>query len=555
MRFEVWAPNAGRVELDTVAELILMTQGNGGWWSIEVPDGTVTDYGFRLDGGEPLPDPRSPWQPTGPHGRSRVVDHESYRWSDADWTGLVLPAAVLYELHIGTFSPEGTFDGAIARLDHLVDLGVNAIELMPIAEFPGSRNWGYDGVNLYAPHSAYGGPDACKRLVDAAHSRGVAVVLDVVYNHLGPEGNDLARFGPYFTDEFATPWGDALNYGGKGSDEVRRFVLDNALMWLRDYHVDGLRLDAVHAIHDPSARHILEQLAAEVHELQVTTGRSRWVIAESDLHDPRLLRPAEVGGYGLDGQWSDDLHHAIHTTLTSERHSYYVDFDGLRDLGATLRRGWPHAGRWSRFRERSHGQPFDRPGWQLVGYAQNHDQVGNRAQGDRLSQQLPLDLLQVAAALVITAPFLPMLFQGEEWGASTPFPYFTSHADPELARAVTSGRRREFQELNDSPHPIPDPQDPDTFVRAKLDWHEVDEGDHARLLRWHRELLELRRTTPDLRDGRLDELATEVDEEAGTIVVHRGSISIAVSVRSAPVPAIAGEALLGAPRVSITRRP
>jgi maltooligosyltrehalose trehalohydrolase len=527
MRFAVWAPSAEQVELDAGGRRIAMTRDERGWWSVDADD--VLDYGFSVDGGPVMPDPRSPHQPEGPHGRSRVVDHGAFPWTDGAWTGAHLPSAVIYELHVGTFSHEGTFDGAIQHLDHLVELGVTAVELMPVAEFPGARNWGYDGVSLYAPHSAYGGPDGLKRLVDACHHRGLAVILDVVYNHLGPEGNYLGAFGPYFTDFFDTPWGDAVNYAREQSDEVRRFAIDNALMWLRDYHLDGLRLDAVHAIIDTGAVHLLEQLAAEVEELSAVVGRPVFLIAESDLNDPRLLRPRSAGGYGLDAQWSDDFHHSIRTALTDERRSYYVDFDGLHDLAATLERGWPHAGGWSEFRQRGHGRAFDGlPGWQLLGYCQNHDQVGNRAQGDRLSPALSSGRLKVAAALVLTAPFVPMLFMGEEWGATTPFQYFTSHTDPELGRAVSEGRRSEFKEFGWSPDEVPDPQDPATFERSKLDWSEPAASPHADLLEWYRQLITLRRSTPDLLDGRLDRVRATVDGDV--LVLRRGSVTVAVNL-------------------------
>ncbi|MCU1376478.1 MAG: malto-oligosyltrehalose trehalohydrolase [Actinomycetia bacterium] len=555
MIFRVWAPKPERVELDLGGRLVEMARDERGWWSVDVPDaGHNTEYAYRLDGGPPRPDPRSASQPEGVHGASRVVDHSLFPWTDQSWTGAHLPSAVVYELHVGTFSHEGTFDGAIQHLDHLVELGVTAVELLPVAEFPGHRNWGYDGVDLYAPHSAYGGPDGLKRLVDACHHRGLAVILDVVYNHLGPEGCYLGELGPYFTDFFTTPWGDAVNYAREDSDDVRRFAIDNALMWLRDCHVDGLRLDAVHAIIDTSAVHLLEQLATEVEQLSATVGRPLFLIAESDLNDTRLLRSRQAGGYGLDAQWSDDFHHALRTTFTDERRSYYVDFDGLGDLAATLRHGWPHATSYSRFRRRTHGRPYDGlPGWHLLGYAQNHDQVGNRAQGDRLSQLLPVDQLEVVAALVLTAPFVPMLFQGEDWGASTPFQYFTSHTDPELGRAVSEGRRREFAEFGWSPDEVPDPQDPATFERSKLDWSEVGTGDHHRLLEWHRALVALRRSTPELLDGRLDLVHVEVDESARSIVVRRGAITVAAAIGDGPTPVVAGEVVLSSDRVTITR--
>ncbi|HUF32661.1 MAG TPA: malto-oligosyltrehalose trehalohydrolase [Acidimicrobiales bacterium] len=532
--FRVWAPSADRVDLDLGGHRVAMEAGERGWWTVEVADAEAgADYGFCLDGSDPLPDPRSSWQPEGVHGPSRLVDH-AFAWTDQSWTGLHLPAAVLYELHVGTFSPEGTFDGAIQLLDHLVDLGVNAVELLPVAEFSGMRGWGYDGVDLYAPHHAYGGPAGLKRFVDACHNRGLGVVLDVVYNHLGPEGNHLGRFGPYFTDFYATPWGQAVNYDQAGSDEVRRFAIDNAVMWLRDYHLDGLRLDAVQAIIDTSAVHVLEQMAAEVEELAACVGRPLFLIGESDLHDPRLIDPRGAGGLGLDAQWSDDLHHCLRTAITDERRGYYVDYHGLVDLAACLERGWPHAGDWSPYRQRTHGRPFgDRQGWKLLAYSQNHDQIGNRAQGDRLSQVLAPDRLAVAAALVLTSPFLPMVFQGEEWGATTPFQYFTSHEDPELGRAVSQGRRSEFSSFGWKRDEVPDPQEPSTFERSKLDWDEVTRAPHAELLEWYTKLIGLRRSCPALCDGRLDRVRATADVEAGTLVVERGPVTVVANLGSA----------------------
>jgi maltooligosyltrehalose trehalohydrolase len=423
-----------------------MERGDRGWWHAHVPSGAPgLDYAFSLDGGEPLPDPRSPWQPRGVHAPSRLVDHQRFSWTDQRWQAPPLGSAVIYELHVGTFSPEGTFDGVIGRLEHLAGLGVTHVELMPVAEFPGVRGWGYDGVDLWAPHHAYGGPDGLKRLVDACHARGLAVLLDVVYNHLGPSGNYLGRFGPYFTSRFRTPWGDAMNFDGAGSDEVRRFVCDNARMWLRDYHVDGLRLDAVHAIADGSAVHILEQLAQEVEKLAASLGRHLVLIAESNLNDPRIVQPPSAGGYGIDAQWNDDFHHALHTVLTGERHGYYADFGRLADLATAFRRGFVYAGEYSVFRDRRHGRPaIGVSGNRFVVSAQNHDQVGNRALGERASLLMSEGRLHIAAALLLTSPFVPMLFQGEEWGASTPFLYFTDHAEPELVEAVRKGRCQEF---------------------------------------------------------------------------------------------------------------
>jgi maltooligosyltrehalose trehalohydrolase len=503
--FEVWAPRPQRVELDLGDRRIAMKRDQRDWWRVEVPDaGPGTRYRFALDGGPPRADPRSPSQPAGIDGPSEVVDRESHRWTDQAWRGLPLASAVLYELHVGTFSAQATFDGVADRLDHLVDLGVTAVELMPVAEFSGDRGWGYDGVLLYAPHHAYGGPDGLRRLVDACHDRGLAVVMDVVYNHLGPAGNYLGEYGPYFTDRYSTPWGEAVNFDGAGSDEVRRFFLDNALMWLRDYHCDGLRLDAVHAIIDSSAIHVLEELAVEVEALAAHIGRTLWLIAESDLNDPRIVRRREVGGYGIDAQWSDDFHHALHTALTGETSGYYSDFGGLERLADALRRAFVYDGAFSQHRSRRHGRPIgDLSGDRFVGYSQNHDQVGNRALGERLAALTSPGRLRIAAALELMAPFVPMLFQGEEWAASTPFQYFTDHRDPELGRAVSQGRRREFAAFGWRPEDVPDPQDLATWRRSVLEWDEVGKGDHAALLDWYRRLIALRRGQPALTDGRL----------------------------------------------------
>lgn len=526
--FMVWAPDAENVAVAIGVERYPMTKSDGGWWSVAIAwAGRGTDYGFSLNGGEPLPDPRSPWQPHGVHSPSRIVDHGAFHWTDGRWQAPPLSSAVIYELHIGTFTEAGTFEAAIERLDHLVDLGITHVELMPVNEFSGSRGWGYDGVDLFAPHHAYGGPDGLKRLVDACHNRGLAVLLDVVYNHLGPAGNYLARFGPYFTDRYSTPWGEAVNLDGSGSDEVRRFFCDNALMWLRDYHFDGLRIDAVHAIIDTSAVHFLEQLAAEVKELEAQLGRHLALIAESDLNDPRLVRSREAGGYGLDAQWSDDFHHALHTVLTGERDGYYADFGTLADLAKAIERVFVYDGRYSAFRGRRHGRPpRGLSGHRFLGYLQNHDQIGNRAKGERSSHLMNPARLKIAAALVFTAPFIPMLFQGEEWGASSPFLYFTDHEDTELGRAVSKGRREEFAGFGWDPEEIPDPQARESFERSRLDWNEIHRQPHAELIEWHRSLIRLRRQVPDLADGRLDRVRVRFDEQANWFILERGSVTV-----------------------------
>ena len=533
--FRVWAPGKESVDVVVDGRSVPMRRSGGGWWASSVDGaGPGTDYSFRINGGPALPDPRSPFQPEGIDGPSRVVDHAAFAWTDGRWRGLPLAGSVLYECHVGTFSAEGTFDGAIGHLDHLANLGVDAIELLPVAEFSGPRGWGYDGVDLFAPHHAYGGPDGLKRLVDAAHSGGLGVIMDVVYNHLGPAGNYLPEFGPYFSERHRTNWGPAINFDGPGSDEVRRFVIDNALMWLRDYHCDGLRLDAVHAIADDSATHILEQLGTEVAALAANQGRPLFLVAESDLNDPRFVRAVDAGGYGLDAAWADEWHHALHATLTGDRSGYYEDFGPLPLLAKALRQAWVYDGVYSAFRGRVFGRsPAGLSGTQFVVCTQNHDQVGNRALGERSAALMSDGRQRVAAALLLTSPFVPLLFEGEEWGASTPFQYFTSHSGAELGRAVSQGRRAEFASFGWSPDGIPDPQDPVTFERSKLDWAELGKERHASLLAWYTELIALRRRVPALTDPRLGRVETACDADLGWLVVRRGPVTITVNLGTA----------------------
>jgi maltooligosyltrehalose trehalohydrolase len=557
--FRVWAPRPGNVEVVTGGRRVPMRPAGGGWWTCSAEEaGPGTDYSFSLDGGPPRPDPRSAFQPGGIDGPSRVVGHAAFSWHDSGWRGVPLAGSVLYECHVGTFSAAGTFDGVIGHLDHLAELGADVIELLPVAEFSGLRGWGYDGVDLFAPHHAYGGPDGLKRLVDAAHARGLGVVMDVVYNHLGPAGNYLPEFGPYFSARHQTNWGDAVNFDGPGSDEVRRFVIDNALSWLRDYHCDGLRVDAVHAIVDDSATHILEALAVEVAALAAHVRRPLFVIAESDLNDPRFVRRIEAGGYGLDASWADEWHHALHAVLTGETSGYYEDFGPLRLLAKALRQAWVYDGSYSPHRQRVHGRlPAGLAGSQFVVAAQNHDQVGNRATGERAGALMSEGRLRLAAALLLTSPFVPLLFQGEEWGASTPFQYFTGHADPELGKTVSAGRRREFAHFGWDPAEVPDPQDPATFERSVLDWAEAGKEPHASLLAWYRSLIELRRQTPALTDPRLDRTQVDYDEAARWLVVRRAPVVIAsnLSVSTWTFPADPAAVLLAAsdPRIVRTR--
>ena len=540
--FRVWAPRARRVDLILRRDQRHPLDGPDelGWFTGEADAAPGDDYAYSLDGGAARPDPRSPWQPEGVHGPSRLVDHSAFAWTDAGWAGGVpLPEAVVYELHVDTFSAEETYDGAIPHLDHLVDLGVTHVELLPVVEYPGRWGWGYDGVDLYAPNSLDGGPEGLKRLVDACHAKGLAVIFDVVYNHLGPSGNYLGEYGPYFTDRYGTPWGEAVNLDGPDSDPVREFVLDNALMWLRDYHADGLRLDAIHAIVDTSATHILEELAGRVDdELE-----GKFLIAESDLNDPRVVADRAVGGFGMDAQWSDDFHHALHAVLTGERAGYYADFGSVAQLAKALRQAFVYDGIYSPHRRRRHGRtPAGIPLTRFLGYLQNHDQVGNRANGERSSMLLSDGLLKVAAALVLLGPSVPMLFQGEEWGASTPFLYFTDHDDPELGKAVTEGRRREFAAFGWDPAEVPDPQDPETFRRSKLNWDELAEPRHAGLLDWHRRLIALRRAVP----AGAGDATVDFDEDARWLVLSRGPLTLACNLGEgqAKVPVGSGEVVL-----------
>ena len=537
MDFTVWAPQRERVQVVVTGAKHNMTQTISGWWCVAVPGaGPGSDYAFRLDEEDPaLPDPRSRWQPNGVHAPSRVYDHGAFEWSDQGWTGRALAGSVLYELHIGTFTSNGTFDSAIERLDHLAELGIDLVEVMPVNAVDGPRNWGYDGVGWYAVTENYGGPDAFKRFVDACHARGLGVILDVVHNHLGPSGAYLDRFGPYFAG--SNIWGPSLNLDGAHSDEVRRYVIDNALEWLRDYHLDGLRLDAVHALRDTRATHLLEELAAEVDVLATHLRRPLSLIAESDLNNPRLVTPRVAGGYGLTAQWDDDIHHCLHATLTGERQGYYADFGALPDLARTLCSAFFHDGRWSAFRRRTHGRPVDTahlPAWKFVTYLQNHDQVGNRATGDRISTTLSPGLLACGAALVLCSPYTPMIFMGEEWGARTPFQFFSFMPDVELREAIRCGRFAEFAEHGWDETDVPDPNDEQTFQDSRLDWSELGTEPHASLLGLHRELIALRNRRPELSDPRLDALAVDVDEQARTLVLHRGLLRVAVNLSTQP---------------------
>lgn len=520
--FTVWAPACERVELRLISppeRTISMNRDAAGYFRASVDDVPAgTRYVYLLDGETERPDPASRHQPDGVHGPSAVVDPRQFEWTDQTWRGRPLSDSIIYELHVGTFSDAGTFDGVIPYLDELCELGVNAIEILPVAQFPGDRNWGYDGVGLYAVQHSYGGPDGLRRLVDACHQRGLCVLLDVVYNHLGPEGNYLRDFGPYFTDHYQTPWGDALNFDGPGSDHVRHFFLENARHWLREYHLDGFRFDAVHAIYDSSATHFLEDLATTIHDEADRRGLPAVVIAESDLNDPKVIRSPDLGGWGHDAQWADDFHHALHAMLTGERDGYYVDYGAIDHLAESIRQGYMFTGQFSIHRGRAHGRwPGIRNGSRFIVCSQNHDQVGNRATGDRLTTNLDFDQLKLAAGVTILSPFLPMLFQGEEYAEPNPFQYFVSHGDPDLVRAVQEGRKREFEAFNWQGE-IPDPQAETTFQHSKLNHHLKETEPHRAMFNWYREMLRIRRETPALRT--LDLASQDVTTIPGTSVLQ-----------------------------------
>lgn len=543
--FDVWAPIATSVELEADGErfALIRDTGEAGWWrpSLEdrrtlralverAPDGI--DYGYRLDGDDQLlPDPRSIRQPNGVHGASRTYELPAYSWQDDGWAGRQLAGAVIVEMHVGTFTPEGTLDAAIGRLDHLVELGATFVEVMPVAAFDGEHGWGYDGVDWYAVHEPYGGPAAYQRFVDACHERGLGVIQDVVYNHFGPAGAYLPRFGPYLAAHHTTAWGSALNLDGFGSDEVRRYILDNVRLWIEDFHVDALRLDAVHALVDTRAKHLLEDVANVAAEFSAHVGRPVTIIAESDLNDPRLISPREAGGYALDAQWSDDFHHALHVAVTGDRTGYFEDFDGLPALSKVLRHGFFHDGSLSSFRGRLHGRPLNPStlAWRLVVCNQNHDQVGNRADGSRWSERLTDGQLRIQALMTLTSPFTPMLFMGEEWGAGTPFQFFSDHQDPELARLTAEGRVREFARMGWDPEVIPNPQDRETFLRSKLDWDELRDERHASLFELYKALIALRKSRSALTSPWLDAIHVEYDLDAQVFCFWREDVLVAVN--------------------------
>lgn len=500
--FTVWAPFLKEVALRIVSpveRIVPLEKGEHGYWHAEVEDvfpGTL--YFYRLNGAVDRPDPAGNFQPGGVHGASQIVDHNAFIWDDADWPGIPCEEMILYELHTGTFTPEGSFEAVIGRLDDLRDLGVNAIELMPVAQFPGERNWGYDGTYPFAVQNSYGGPNGLKSLVNVCHKKGFAVVLDVVYNHLGPEGNYLENFGPYFTAKYNTPWGKAINFDDNYSHGARTYFVSNALYWFERYHVDALRLDAIHGIFDMSAKHILEELAEAAEDFSEKKGRKFYLFAESDLNEPKVVRSRQSGGYGIDAQWCDDFHHCLHTLLTSEQSGYYMDFGKIEDLEKSIREGFVYDGRYSAFRNKPHGGSSKNiPARRLVVFSQNHDQVGNRLFGERLTTLIDLEGLKVAAGTVFVSPYIPLLFMGEEYAEDSPFLYFTSHADPDLVKAVREGRRKEFESFKWEKEP-PDPQSIDVFLTSKLKWENRCEGKHKVMLNFYQQLMRLRRELPAL---------------------------------------------------------
>ncbi len=518
IRFRVWAPKAASISLRVIqgSRVFSFEPEEKGYFATFVRDlEPGTKYFYLLNGEQPRPDPASRFQPEGVHGPSEVVDPNEFKWQDQDWKGIPLDEMLIYEIHTGTFTHKGTFEAIIPFLDYLKnELGVTTIELMPVAQFPGERNWGYDGTYLYAPHNSYGGPNGLKSLINACHLKNLAVLLDVVYNHLGPEGNYLGDFGPYFTNRYKTSWGPAINFDGPESDEVRRFIVDNALYWATEYHIDGLRIDATHEIFDFGARHILLDIREAVHRQAKALGRRVVVIAESDLNDVRIIDSPRKGGYGLDAQWNDDFHHSLHALLTKERNGYYQDFGDINQLVKALREGFVYSGQYSSFRRRRHGSSSKHlPSTKFIVFSQDHDQVGNRMRGDRPSTLTSFEALKLAAGIVLLSPNIPLLFMGEEYGEEAPFQYFVSHSDPKLIEAVTRGRREEFLAFKWQGD-IPDPQSEETFRCSKIHLDLHRHGKHKTLFQFYRTLMRYRKEIPSL--SHVSKVGTEVRACDGT---------------------------------------
>jgi len=523
-QFLVWAPLVQRVDVHIVSpkELILPlgrdTQGYHQAIAESLEPGSL--YFYRLDGQKERPDPASRYQPQGVHGPSQVVESDS-AWEDSHWSGMSLHEYIIYELHVGTYTTEGTFDAITPHLDEVKELGISAVELMPVAQFSGNRNWAYDSVYPFAVQNSYGGPEGLKRLVNACHKKGLAVVLDVVYNHFGPEGNYIADFGPYFTDRYRTPWGAAINFDGPYSDEVRQFFIENAIYWLTEFHIDALRLDALHAILDISPYSFLEELTASFHEQAERLERKAYLIGESSANDARLIRPRERGGFGLDAQWNDDFHHSLHVLLTGEQAGYYQDFGQLQHLVKAFQEGFVYSGQYSHYHQRRHGvSSMDIPAYRFVVFDQNHDQVGNRMNGERLRKLVSYEALKLAVGVVLLSPFIPLLFMGEEYGETAPFPYFVSHSEPELVEAVRKGRREEFAAFQWQGD-LPDPQDEATFRHAKLNHHLREKEDNKIMLEFYKELIRIRKETPALAYLSRDNIDIRGFEDYKLLFLHR----------------------------------
>lgn len=524
-KFIVWAPILKNVELKIFTpreKIFSMEKDLNGYWVATIENVSIpTLYVYRLEGEKERPDPASHFQPDGVHNASQVIDHSSFKWGDSRWRGIPLSEMIMYELHVGTFTPDGTFDAIIPRLSEIKDLGINAIDIMPVAQFPGERNWGYDGVYPFAVQNSYGGPEGLKRLVNECHKKGLAVILDVVYNHLGPEGNYIRDYGPYFTDKYRTPWGIAINFDNAYSNEVRNFFTENALHWFKNYHIDALRLDAIHGISDLSAKPFLQELAERVEEFSSLMGRRFYLIAESDLNDSRVIRPRESWGYGIDAQWCDDFHHCVHTLLTGEKDGYYIDFGSIRHLEKSAQEGYVYSGDYSEFRKRNHGNSSkDRPADQFVVFSQNHDQVGNRMLGERLTNIVSFESLKLAAGIILLSPYIPLIFMGEEYGEEAPFVYFISHSDPVLIEAVRRGRKEEFKSFQWKGEPL-DPQDRYTFLKSKINWDKRKSGHNKILLDFYKHLIKLRRETPALSNLDKDSLDVDGFEESKILCIKR----------------------------------
>ncbi|WP_207493244.1 malto-oligosyltrehalose trehalohydrolase [Aridibaculum aurantiacum] len=518
----IWSPDSKSLEVKLENKSIPLTKDDFGFWTITTTNIQPGDlYKLVINNEQEFPDPASVSQPEGVHGRSAAVDVSSFNWTDQSWNNLPLADYILYELHTGTFTPEGTFEAMVSKLDYLKELGVNAIEIMPVAQFPGSRNWGYDGVFPFAVQDSYGGPEGLKKLVDACHAKGIAVVLDVVYNHMGPEGNYLGAFGPYFTSKYNTPWGNAINFDDAHCDGVRSYFIENVLMWFRDFHIDALRMDAVHAIKDFSPVHILREIKLHVNELSQHTGRQHHLIVELDLNDTRFINPLEEQGFGMDGQWIDEFHHALRVTATGESTGYYSDFSGIADLAKSYKDAYVFDGQYSHHRQKFFGIKAEKnPGQQFVVFSQNHDQVGNRMLGERTSELVSYEMQKLLAGAVLASPYLPMLFMGEEYSEPNRFMYFVSHTDKELAEAVRKGRKEEFAAFH-AEGEAPDPVSEETFNNSKLQWNLVKEGQHKTMFNFYQQLIQLRKEQPALKHLNRQHLKVSFDEAAKTLLLHR----------------------------------